>query len=184
MRRLMVLVAVVAGAAMLYLVAPRLHTSIVGAGGAGQDAPDEAASPTTAPGGATPAAAGASLVVQVRWRGGGGAAPADDSSFGTATPAPSGTPVPGVTVEVRDVNDPDTVAAQQTTDDQGQAAFVLPPGDYWVDVPRGERADGFDLAHSIVAEMPNGTLVLSWTEVTVPADGGATATLTIITPLP
>ena len=107
--------------------------------------------------------------------------------LGGAVPPPSATsglpqdvgPVAGAAVQVVPAEDPTRLVAEQVADVDGQAAFALPPGRYWVFVPWGDPA-----ARSMGANLPDGRPVSAWSEALVPPDGAVEVTLRAVLALP
>ncbi len=102
---------------------------------------------------------------------------------GVAPIPPVYQPVPGLTVSAR-LASTGSKAVQRVTDRQGHARFQLAPGKYWTYVPSDAQAPGFSTVGAPVLMLPDGTPVLAWTEVSVPAYRQAASELRIIVPQP
>jgi len=89
-------------------------------------------------------------------------------------------PIPGAAVQVLDTQTPAQVVAEQLTDAQGQARFVLPPDHYTVWVLQSDQAPGLTGAVPR-AVAPDGRLVFAQDAADV-ADGTTTALVITIAP--
>jgi hypothetical protein len=121
------------------------------------------------------------LTVTVQFVALGGAAPAP----GRADVSPRPSPTVGVAVWVVPAGGPVTPPqAMATTDAAGVASFTLPPGSYWVIVPRFTSPPPGMPGGAIVRELPDGTLVQGWTPVELAPASSADVSILLTVPLP
>lgn len=124
-----------------------------------------------------PTAQGTSMVegcVVLNIAGGAAPPPGTPPRISSASAGP-GIPVSAV-VAGNGTADP---VATTTTDDGGAFMLALPPGSYWVFVPRA-AGDGFvRLSAGTLQRMPDGTVVLAWQPVDLSGSADITVTLGI-----
>lgn len=121
------------------------------------------------------------LAVSVQLSGGGGPPPPP----GLPAPGPQALGgVGGVTVQALGRDALQAVSAEATTDAQGQATLVVPPGQYWVVVPVAGQLPGLPGAGALAMELPSGMRVHASQEVAVGGNETVPVALTIRLMLP
>jgi hypothetical protein len=115
------------------------------------------------------------LLVQVRLLIGRGGQPAPDY---TPPPQPTLPPI-GARVAVRLVRPsaPTRIVMERLTDEHGQARFAPAPGRYWVYVPMSDQIAGQQGSTAVARFLPDGELVVDWSEVTVSSADASETTL-------
>jgi hypothetical protein len=98
-------------------------------------------------------------------------------------------PAAGAIVQAFDPQAPDIPLAERTADDNGQVSFDLAPGRYWLVVPWSDAVPGQPGAPPVGVALPNGRVVLAWTDASVSSSTTTTGSsvpvpLTIAVALP